>query len=293
MLKKVFLTAAIAALVFSGCDSDSSTEPSSTAKDSQYTKGAIDKREYTADSDDGGCVVKKLSSNSYSIAYTQGGASIKIISTVDGDVIENEYQSTYGASVPKSYIESLCEANKEEAKSKNATVTCTANTITIKEIEDTYLTFDEAMKSAKETCKDINGDDEETSDSIETITPDEDHPAVCSSRKTENSFVMRAEDQDSLRLEATAEYVDEIYTFVLELEFVSRIPMSVIEEACDDLRRMYSDSNDEPGSVQVKCDGRLLTVRGREETDENPISNVAASMSSFCNEIDLTGAFPD
>ena len=50
MFKKFFLSAAVVALIFTGCDSDSSTAPSSTApssttKDSGAVKGALDRHD--------------------------------------------------------------------------------------------------------------------------------------------------------------------------------------------------------------------------------------------------------
>lgn len=292
MLKKFFLSAAITALLFTGCDSDSSTAPSSTVKEDRSVKEALDKKEQkdvgSYDEDDGDCVVKKLSANSFSMTMKESGVTTKITSTFVGDRVENEYYTTYAESVPMSSIQSWCEENKEEAKTKNATVTCSGRTMTIKEIEEAYLTFEDALISAKRTCNQIDDTDEDD----EIITPEEDHPAVCSSRKTETSFVMRAEDQDSVRFEATAEYEGGLYTFVIELEFASKVPMSDIEEACDDLQAMYSEGADESASVQVVCNNRMIMVSGREVTDENPISKIAANLSDFCNEIDLTGEFP-
>ena len=296
MLKKFFLSAAITALLFTGCDSDSSTAPSSTVKEDRSVKEALDKKEQkdvgSYDEDEGDCVVKKLSANSFSMTMKESGVTTKITSTFVGDRVENEYYTTYAESVPMSSIQSWCEENKEEAKTKNATVTCSGRTMTIKEIEEAYLTFEDALISAKRTCNQIDDTDEDEPDSLEIITPEEDHPAVCSSRKTETSFVMRAEDQDSVRFEATAEYEGGLYTFVIELEFASKVSMSDIEEACDDLQVMYSEGADESESVQVVCNNRMIMVSGREVTDENPISKIAANLSDFCNEIDLTGEFP-
>ena len=107
MFKKFFLSAAVVALIFTGCDSDSSTAPSSTTKDSGAVKGALDRHEYSEKTDDGNCVVTKLSANSFSITYNQEGAATKIVSTIDGSTIEIEYQSTYGKSVPESYENSV------------------------------------------------------------------------------------------------------------------------------------------------------------------------------------------
>ena len=303
MFKKFFLSAAVVALIFMGCDSDSSTAPSSTApssttKDSGAVKGALDRHEYSEKTDDGNCVVTKLSANSFSITYNQEGAATKIVSTIDGSTIEIEYQSTYGKSVPESYVESLCETNKQEAMSKNATVSCDGRTILVRETDVTYLTFDEALNSAKETCNLMNGSTEQlnefTADTLETWPTETEDSVTCSSRKTENSFVLTARVPDSLSMQLTAEYYGESYAMVMVLEFMPNVPQSEIDDSCQELEGLYSDSYDgESMPVEVVCSGRQISVVTSGESDENPISEIAAEMSDFCNEIKMTGKFPD
>ena len=117
---------------------------------------------------------------------------------------------------------------------------------------------------------------------------------TCSSRKTENSFVLTARVPDSLSMQLTAEYYGESYAMVMVLEFMPNVPQSEIDDSCQELEGLYSDSYDgESMPVEVVCSGRQISVVTSGESDENPISEIAAEMSDFCNEIKMTGKFPD
>ena len=284
MLKKIFLSVAITALLFTGCDSDSSTEPSSSTKGS--VKRALEQDRQTLNADAEDCVVKKLSDNSFAMTYSEDGVSVKVTTTVANNFVENEYQATYGASVPMSYVQSLCEENEQEAASKNATVTCSGRTMTIKEIESTDMTFAESFQSAKDACNDINGT--YPSDSIESQISQTDGRAICSYRESDNSFAMTALDQDTLMFSVSAEYFDSHYSFDIVMEFMPSVPLSDVQEACDDMKEEYRDA-----MVNVDCNDRRITIASSSQIDENPIPYIADEMIDFCREIERTGAFPD
>lgn len=170
MLKKLFLSAAVVAFVFTACDSDSSTSPKTD--DQPKENGAQQSGTINGDGADNTvvqtnpvsantstevpCSVEKLSANSFVIKMKEDGAKTTITTTIAGGQAENDYVTEYDESVPMEMIQSLCESNKQEALTKNATVTCDGRTMKIHEIAGAEIGFDGALESAQDVCKSMN-----------------------------------------------------------------------------------------------------------------------------------------
>jgi hypothetical protein len=116
------------------------------------------------------CSVEKLSANSFVIKMKEDGAKTTITTTIAGGQAEIDYVTVYDASVPETKIQALCEVNKQDALTKNATVTCEDHSMTIHEVEDAGMGFDDALKSAEDVCKTMNAYLSETSDTGATCS---------------------------------------------------------------------------------------------------------------------------
>ena len=86
----------------------------------------------------------------------EDSAKTTITTTIAGGQAENDYVTEYDESVPMEMIQSLCESNKQEALTKNATVTCDGRTMKIHEIAGAEIGFDGALESAQDVCKLMN-----------------------------------------------------------------------------------------------------------------------------------------
>ena len=126
MLKKLFLSAAIVALVFTACDSDSSTSP----KNDEQPKDNVSEQSGSINGDGADntvvqtnpvsantstevpCSVEKLSANSFVIKMKEDDAKTTITTTIAGGQTENDYVIEFNESVSMTIIQSLCESTK-------------------------------------------------------------------------------------------------------------------------------------------------------------------------------------
>ena len=190
MLNRVFLAVAVAAVLFTGCDSDSSTSPkredlpeSSSAGDLSSSSVALSsssRRDTELPKDLGenknsgevaqgdtivgygmddpfnvGCSVHVVSGNSFMIAMKQGVATTYITTIVSGYNIVYDYEMVFVDSIPSTYVQLMCETVKEDSD-ENARVTCIDHKVLIHTQSDSEMDFEEALKSADDFCEQIN-----------------------------------------------------------------------------------------------------------------------------------------
>lgn len=303
MLKKLFLSAAIVALVFTACDSDSSTSP----KNDEQPKDNVSEQSGSINGDGADntvvqtnpvsantstevpCSVEKLSANSFVIKMNEDGAKTTITTTIAGGQAENDYVTVYDASVPETKIQALCEVNKQDALTKNATVTCEDHSMTIHEVEDAGMGFDDALKSAEDVCKTMNAYLSETSDT----------GATCSVTKDlSDYFQFAAVQPDSGTMYFSLEYKNGILLVTTEYVFENTVSQAEIDEFCAEVKAETLDLGNATGlETNVECDGRMVTQYVSEEVSAGKIdryfSETVADMKAYCKEIQRTGVIPD
>lgn len=299
MLKKVFLSAAVAALVFTACDSDSSTSPKDENRPQvNNTDQSGTTNNNTAENNDAGnsnasadvpCSVEKTSANSFVMKIDDGSSLSTVTTTIVGGQAEIDYVTVYDESVPATKIQALCEVNKQEALTKNATVTCEDHSMTIHEVEDAEMGFDDALKSAEEVCKTMNAYLSETSDS----------GATCSVTKDlSDYFQIAAVQPDSGTMYFSLEYKNEMFLVTTEYVFENTVPQAEIDEFCAEVKAETLDLGTATGlETNVECDGRTVTQYVSEEVSaeaaDRYFSETVAKMKAYCKEVQRTGVIPD
>ncbi|PWJ67197.1 hypothetical protein SAMN05720473_10167 [Fibrobacter sp. UWB15] len=324
MLKKLFLSAAIVALVFTACDSDSSTSP----KNDEQPKDNVSEQSGTTNGDDANssivktdpvsantstevpCSVEKLSANSFVIKMKEDGAKTTITTTIAGGQAENDYVTEYDESVPEAMIQSLCESNKQEALTKNATVTCDGRTMKIHEIAGAEIGFDGALESAKEVCKTMNAYLSENSDvnlpeepgSNETPVIDDPNPnafstsgkATCKiTQKTGTAFEMVAVQPDSGSITTLYEYKMDSLVTLIQFDFLPAMPLDSINAFCAEAKVDAGEVEEDGAVVNVTCGDNTITERIAVPSSFNPLPFIAPEMTEYCEEIQRTGIIPD
>lgn len=325
MLKKLFLSAAVVAFVFTACDSDSSTSPKTD--DQPKENGAQQSGTINGDGADNTvvrtnpvsantstevpCSVEKLSANSFVIKMKEDGAKTTITTTIAGGQAENDYVTEYDESVPMEMIQSLCESNKQEALTKNATVTCDGRTMTIHEVDDAEIGFDGALKSAQDVCKSMNaylsengsqnaGLPEEPglneSPVIDTnpttvITSDK---ATCQiTEQTTTTLKMVMVQPDSGSITTLYEYKTDSLVTLVQFDFLPAMPQDSINAFCAEEKIGAREVEEDGAVVDVTCDGNAITERIAMPSSFNSIPFIVPEMTAYCEEIQRTGIIPD
>lgn len=325
MLKKLFLSAAVVAFVFTACDSDSSTSPKTD--DQPKENGAQQSGTINGDGADNTvvqtnpvsantstevpCSVEKLSANSFVIKMKEDGAKTTITTTIAGGQAENDYVTEYDESVPMEMIQSLCESNKQEALTKNATVTCEGRTMTIHEVDDAEIGFDGALKSAQDVCKSMNaylseygsqnaGLPEEPglneSPVIDTnpttvITSDK---ATCQiTEQTTTTLKMVMVQPDSGSITTLYEYKTDSLVTLVQFDFLPAMPQDSINAFCAEEKIGAREVEEDGAVVDVTCDGNAITERIAMPSSFNSIPFIVPEMTAYCEEIQRTGIIPD
>lgn len=325
MLKKLFLSAAVVAFVFTACDSDSSTSPKTD--DQPKENGAQQSGTINGDGADNTvvqinpvsantstevpCSVEKLSANSFVIKMKEDGAKTTITTTIAGGQAENDYVTEYDESVPMEMIQSLCESNKQEALTKNATVTCEGRTMTIHEVDDAEIGFDGALKSAQDVCKSMNaylsengsqnaGLPEEPglneSPVIDTnpttvITSDK---ATCQiTEQTTTTLKMVMTQPDSGSITTLYEYKTDSLVTLVQFDFLPAMPQDSINAFCAEEKIGAREVEEEGAVVDVTCDGNAITERIAMPSSFNSLPFIVPEMTAYCEEIQRTGIIPD
>lgn len=326
MLKKVFLSAMVAALALTACDSDSSTSP----KNDEQPKGNVSEQPGTINGDGANntvvktdpvsantsaevpCSVEKTSANSFVMKMQEEGVLTTITTTIVGGQAEIDYVSVYDASVPEATIEQICAANKQEALEKSAAVTCEGRTMTIHEVDDAEIGFDGALKSAENVCKSMNaylsentsqnaGLSEETglneSPVIDTnpttdITSDK---ATCQvTEQTTTTLKMVMVQPDSGTIYTSYEYKDGTFETVMRFEFLSTMSLEEINNFCAESKAEGAEMAAEAGVVMdVNCEDYGITMTITEQAPMNVMPYLAKDMIEYCNEIQETGVIPE
>lgn len=326
MLKKLFLSAAIVALVFTACDSDSSTSPKTD--DQSKENGAQQSGTINGDGADNTvvqtnpvsantstevpCSVEKLSANSFVIKMKEDGAKTTITTTIAGGQAENDYVTEYDESVPMEMIRSLCESNKQEALTKNATVTCEGRTMTIHEIAGAEIGFDGALKSAQDVCKSMNAYLSENGSQNaglpeepglnETPVIDTNPTTVITSDKatcqiteqTTTTLKMVMVQPDSGSITTLYEYKMDSLVTLVQFDFLPAMPQDSINAFCAEAKVDVPREVEEEGAVvNVTCGDNTITERIAVPSSFNPIPFIAPEMTEYCEEIQRTGIIPD
>ena len=304
MLKKLFLSAAMVAFVFTACDSESSTsvkddehpQVNNTDQSGEENNNAAENN--AAVNNDAGnsnasadvpCSVEKTSANSFVMKIDDGSSLSTVTTTIAGGQAEIDYVTVYDASVPETKIQALCEVNKQDALTKNATVTCEDHSMTIHEVEDAGMGFDDALKSAEDVCKTMNAYLSETSDT----------GATCSVTKDlSDYFQFAAVQPDSGTMYFSLEYKNGILLVTTEYVFENTVSQAEIDEFCAEVKAETLDLGDATGlETNVECDGRMVTQYVSEEVSAGEInryfSETVADMKAYCKEIQRTGVIPD
>ena len=133
MLKKVFLISAAAAFVFSGCGSDNST----SASDS----GVLS------------CSANAISDDTFIMEVVTENVTLTTTTKIAGNLANIEYDASYAPEIPAAYVQQKCEENMQEAQEKNAQIVCSDHSIIIKEVEPADISFEDALKSAQNECR--------------------------------------------------------------------------------------------------------------------------------------------
>lgn len=320
MLKKLFLSAAVVALVFTACDSDSSTSPKNddqpkgngTEQSGPTNNSTVEIKETVA-TDAGAevpCSVEKLSANSFLMTMKEDGAVSRITTTIVGDQAEIDYVTEYGESVPTATIQALCESNKQEALTKNATVTCDGRTMTIHEVDGAEIGFNGALESAKEVCKTMNAHLSENSDvnlpeepgPNETPVIDDPNPnafstsgkATCKiTEQTTTTLKMVMTQPDSGSITTLYEYKTDSLVTLVQFDFLPAMPQDSINAFCAEEKIGAREVEEEGAVVNVTCGDNTITERIAAPSSFNPLSFIAPEMTEYCEEIQRTGIIPD
>ena len=133
MLKKAFLISATTALVFSACGSDNSASPSG----SQVLS----------------CSANAISDDTFILEIVTENVTMTTTTTISGNLANIEYDISYDPEVSAAYVQQKCEENMQEAQEKNAQIICSDHSINIKEVEPADISFEDALKSAENSCR--------------------------------------------------------------------------------------------------------------------------------------------
>jgi hypothetical protein len=161
--------------------------------------------------------------------------------------------------------------------------------MTIHEVEDAGMGFDDALKSAEDVCKTMNAYLSETSDT----------GATCSVTKDlSDYFQFAAVQPDSGTMYFSLEYKNGILLVTTEYVFENTVSQAEIDEFCAEVKAETLDLGAATGlETNVECDGRMVTQYVSEEVSAGNIdryfSETVADMKAYCNEIQRTGVIPD
>ena len=133
MLKKAFLISATAAFVFSGCGSDNST----SASGSQVLS----------------CSANAISDDTFIMEVVTENVTLTTTTKIAGNLANIEYDVSYAPEVPAAYVQQKCEENMQEAQEKNAQIVCGDHSINIKEVAPADISFEQALESARNDCR--------------------------------------------------------------------------------------------------------------------------------------------
>ena len=324
MLKKLFLPAAVMAMVFTACESDSSTSPktdgqlqgngteqSGEINNNGANNATVKTDPVSADASSGApCSVEQLSANSFVMTMKEDGVVTKITTAIAGDQAKIDYVSIYDESVSMAMIQSLCESNKQEALTKNATVTCEGRTMTIHEVSAAEIGFDGALESAKNVCKEMNAyfsknDSNQTNPGL-NADPVIDNPdqtpgldqgsgrATCQiTENSTNMLKMVAVQPDSGSIYTSYEYKNETLVTEIRFEFLPTVSLSEINEFCAETKADVVEMFEEGAVADVDCDDHSMTTVITEPSSINVLPYLAKEMVEYCNEIQRTGVIPE
>lgn len=302
MIKKVFLSVAVATLVFTACDSGNTTSPKldaesnsdvspSNSSPSDSLKGGNVENDSTSKTVNAleagkvGCTYEKLSETSIVETFKELDVVTTVTATIKGATQEIEYYSTYANSVAMDYIQSLCEKNKGEAavEHKNATVECGYRTMTIKEIVPA-MSIDALVQSAKNTCEEFNA---KLSD-VEVPVKN----ANCFMQSDETAISLVIQVPDSINVAYEAKYNDDVLTEKNFVTFEENISKREIEKACDNAKANEIEFSTSGETRKVTCQEYLIKTVETKKSSENPVETLAPEMQEYCDEITRTGKYP-
>lgn len=301
MIKKVFLSVAVAALVFTACDSGNSTSPkyeassnsdvtpsnqspSDSLKNGNVKNDSTGKTVNALEAGKVGCTYEKLSETSLVETLIDLESVTTVTVTIKDGAQEIEYNSIYANSVAMDFIQSLCDANKKEAAAgqKNATVECGYRTMTIKEIVPA-MSMDALVQSAKKTCDEFNASVSEVEVPVKG--------ANCFMQSTETTIGLAILVPDSISIAYEGTFVDGVYTGTSTVTFEPNISKRVIENACDNAKVNAIEYSTNGETRKVTCEEYKIKTVETKKYSVNPFETVAPEMREYCDEINQTGKF--
>ena len=135
MHKKAFWVSAMAAFVLSGCGSDNSTSASGSNVLS--------------------CSANAISNDTFILEVVTEDVTLTTTTTIAGNLANIEYDISYATEVSAAYVQQVCKENKQEYQEKNAQIICGDHSINIKEVAPADISFEDALKSAKNSCREM------------------------------------------------------------------------------------------------------------------------------------------
>ena len=135
MFKKFLGFASAAAFVLAGCDTDNSTSASGSSPEVES------------------CSANAISDDTFIIEVVSENVTLVTTTTFAGDLVNIEYDASYAPHVSASRVQQECEQNKKNPDNKNAQITCGDHYINIKETAISEISFEEALESARNSCR--------------------------------------------------------------------------------------------------------------------------------------------
>ena len=99
------------------------------------------------------CSANAISDDTFIMEVVTENVTLTTTTTIAGNLANIEYDASYAPEVPAAYIQQECDENKQEAQKKNAQVVCSDHSINIKEVAPTNISFEAALESAKNECR--------------------------------------------------------------------------------------------------------------------------------------------
>ena len=332
MLKKIFLTATVAAFALTACDTDSSTsakndeppvetstKPSDTTSVNNNSEGVvydtIRTPAYDNENASGlGCSIRETSANSFVMTIVEDSVTSTITTILMGKEVDLTYVSVYDEAVSEERIQDFCEENNQLPAWSRSIIECDGHTMTIRENDETEMTFEQILASAKSTCAQMNVSINPNS-SYEPVVqnpPKEENPVVqepsdeiqvptdptratCQiTEKTTTTFKMIVTQPDSGSIYTSYEYKNGILVTEVRFDFMMTMPLALIDGYCAEAKADAIEmAEDEGVEVDVKCEPYRIAETITETTSMNVVPYLAKEMVEYCNEIQRTGVIPE
>jgi hypothetical protein len=99
------------------------------------------------------CSANAISDDTFIMEVVTENVTMTTTTTIAGNLANIEYDLSYAPQVPAAYVQQDCDDNKKEAEEKNAQIICSDHSIIIKEVQPADISFEDALKSAENSCR--------------------------------------------------------------------------------------------------------------------------------------------